>query len=146
SPEDECEEILCPLDDTESARWDPVWTEGNGVHASASCKHGYESDGTPTRECHPDGVWSDTVVNPCERVHCQEKHENNASYPRTPWSSSPVEGTCDEYFEGTPTRFCNSDGEWQNEEDSCQPKRCPSLPGSIDSGEAQFLDVAVPAD
>ena len=99
---------------------------------AGTCYEG--TSGSPSRDCHLDGTWSETN-NPCSTNPCPALLDSeHANWPSPDEPNTLVTGTCVAGYDTSlppPKRMCNSNGQWSSSiTNPCQPIYCTaSTPG-----------------
>jgi len=88
-----------------------------GELAVGTCDPGF--NGTSTRRCQNNGVWSKALQTHCEMEQCDAIIEGDASWPLWNQNSVAVTGTCLPGYQGSPTRTCTSAIGWGPIQNSC---------------------------
>ncbi|KAK8790956.1 hypothetical protein WA158_005587 [Blastocystis sp. Blastoise] len=86
-----------------------------GQSASLECSIGYS--GSILRPCGDNGVWG-AVNNTCQMNQCPENIVGNITWPLTNMNTT-VSNNCQEGYEGSITRYCNIQGTWEDQVDTC---------------------------
>ena len=119
-----CEPILCTKDLPSYQPFFAEWPETiqAGYTSSGTCVAGYT--GTTSRGCSLTGAWL-TPSPLCTAIMCASigNDGQQSSWPSTQ-AGQVATGTCFAGFEGSPTRTCSIEGQWETVTNPCTQKQC----------------------
>ena len=121
-----CQPIYCTKTSGSYSPFNADWPNSvqAGFSATGTCVAGYT--GTPTRTCSITGEWG-TPSPVCQAIRCAAIGNDGAhsSWPQMQAGQS-ASGTCLAGYEGTPTRTCSLNGQWEALLSPCTQKKCPA--------------------
>ncbi|KCV69992.1 hypothetical protein H696_03457 [Fonticula alba] len=118
-----------PTSDVEATGWNEMQVGGIAV---AACAPGYRypinrntgAPMPPTRVCQSNSVWG-PPQGKCETMACPRIEEDNAVWPESMPSPTPVQGICVDGAFGSPQRFCLASGLWSEVTGTtCRMRHC----------------------
>ena len=119
-----CEPIYCTKDLPSYQPFFAEWPETiqAGYTAAGTCVAGYT--GTTSRGCSLTGVWA-TPSPLCTAITCAaiENDGQQSSWPSAQ-AGQIATGTCFAGYEGSPTRACSIQGQWETVSNPCTQKQC----------------------
>ena len=108
--------------------------------ARYSCDDGYELEGSSTRQCGSNSLWSGSVPT-CAPVDCGDpgEPENGESVVFETTFKSVVRYRCFRGYEltGNELRACQSSGQWSGSLPQCEPEDCGD-PGTPSNGDVSL--------
>jgi len=116
---DICQYPNCPSEILGEQSWPETEFD---QEATLPCPAGYS--GGYSRRCGENGTWTEEIQGSCEPNVCPADIEGNAKWNETN-ALVLASGVCLENYFGSPTRYCNPNGEWRISLNGCQRISCP---------------------